>query len=115
MSIKCDICNGEIEIVSGGKGKCNVCGLIYSNQRLKEKVSNIKTHGESKINKTHKSNYLQSQKVNSNNEISTNEKSKSEFVEGSTIYFGEYPKHFVSFSLHISLSFLKYSSSLPYI
>lgn len=36
--MKCDICNGELEIQSGGRAVCTVCGTLYSAERLREKV-----------------------------------------------------------------------------
>lgn len=39
MKLTCDICNGDLEIVAGGKGAvCKSCGLAYSVERLKEKL-----------------------------------------------------------------------------
>ncbi len=40
MRITCDLCGGELQVNPGGKGAaCTVCGLGYTMERLREKLS----------------------------------------------------------------------------
>lgn len=51
--VRCDLCNGELEIVAGGKAICSLCGTSYSAERLQEKLGNISVQKtvDSKSNK----------------------------------------------------------------
>lgn len=39
MKLTCDICGGELQVLSGGQGAtCKVCGVTYDIERLREKL-----------------------------------------------------------------------------
>ena len=40
--LKCDICGGKLVMQAGGVSKCDSCGMEYSQERMREKVQEIK-------------------------------------------------------------------------
>ena len=39
MKISCDLCGSELQMEAGGQSaRCTVCGMVYSLERLREKI-----------------------------------------------------------------------------
>lgn len=39
MKISCDLCGSELQMEAGGQSaRCTVCGMVYSLERLREKM-----------------------------------------------------------------------------
>lgn len=36
--MKCELCNGELEVQAGGRAVCTTCGMAYSSERLREMI-----------------------------------------------------------------------------